>query len=99
MPRLPRQELLYGGCYVHVISRSIRKLKIFRDCEDVEIFYGLVQRTKKETDYKVYHYCVMQTHFHLVVSMADVAGFSKAMQYIKSQYSFHFHLTISPYFE
>jgi len=30
MTRVSRNELLYEGCYAHVISRSIRKLKIFR---------------------------------------------------------------------
>lgn len=91
MPRLARQDLLYAGCYAHVISRSIRKLKIFRMSEDFQKFYGLLKRTKREAGFKIHHYCVMQTHFHLVVSVGDVLEFSRAMQFVKSQYSFHFH--------
>ena len=36
MSRVLRSQLLYEGCYAHVISRSIRKLKLFND--DFDLF-------------------------------------------------------------
>lgn len=91
MPRLSRKDLLYEGCYAHVISRSIRKMKLFHKDDDFEVFYKLILKTKKQAGYKIFHYCVMQTHFHMIVSIPSIREFSAAMQYLKSQYSLYFH--------
>ncbi|MBZ0166961.1 MAG: transposase [Candidatus Omnitrophica bacterium] len=91
MPRMARRDLLYDGCYAHIISRSIRKMKLMRDDVDFKLLYQLLIETKGKADYRVHHYCLMQTHFHLVVSMADVAAFSGAMGFVKSRYSYHYH--------
>lgn len=91
MPRLLRKDILFGGCFAHVISRSIRKMKLFKDDEDFQTVGELFICTKKKFHYKIHHYCLMQTHFHLVVSMDDVDEFSRAMQFVKSQYSYKFH--------
>jgi len=91
MPRLLRKDVLFGGCFAHVISRSIRKMKLFKDDEDFQIIRKLFIYTKRKFHYKIHHYCLMQTHFHLVVSMNDVDEFSRAMQFVKSQYSYEFH--------
>jgi len=91
MPRVARSELLYDGCYAHIISRSIRKMRLFKDDEDFYELYRLFMMTKKQAGYQVHHYCFMQTHFHLAARIPDVAEFSKAMGFLKSQYSFKFH--------
>ncbi|MGE0269237.1 MAG: transposase [Candidatus Omnitrophota bacterium] len=91
MSRIARQDILFDGCYAHIISRSIRKMKLMRDDDDFESLYRLLILTKKMSGFQVHHYCLMHTHFHLIVSLPDVPGFSKAMQYVKSQYSYHFH--------
>jgi putative transposase len=91
MPRLARQDLLYEGCYAHIISRSIRKLKILKDQDDFRAFLNLLEKTKREAGYKLYHYCLMQTHFHLVVSMPAIERFSTAIQYLKGQYACYVH--------
>jgi len=91
MPRLLRKDILFGGCFAHVISRSIRKMKLFKDDEDFQIIRKLFIDTKKKFHYKIHHYCLMQTHFHLVVNMDDVDQFSRAMQFVKSQYGYKYH--------
>ncbi len=89
--RLARGEILYDGCYAHIISRTIRKLKIFRDEGDFESFQQILLKAKRESGFKIYHYCLMHTHFHLAVEILDVPRFSKAIQNLKSQYIYHFH--------
>ena len=89
--RIARSEVLYDGCYVHVISRSIRKTKLFIDNDDFEEFLKLLKYSKVELGFKLYHYCIMQTHFHLAVGIEGVGSFSKAMQFLKSQYSYKYH--------
>jgi len=69
----------------------MRKMKLFKDDEDFQAIRELFTYTKRKFHYKIHHYCLMQTHFHLVVSMSDVDKFSRAMQFAKSQYSYKFH--------
>lgn len=92
MSRVSRSELLYSGCYVHVISRSIRKLKLFHEAKDFLYFKELLIKAKKNGKFKVYHYCLMQTHFHLVVKMDDLRCFSSALRDVKRNYAYQFHL-------
>lgn len=89
--RIARTELLYAGCYAHVISRSIRKLKIFKDHEDFQSFKDELFIEKRKSGFKVFHYCLMQTHFHLAVNIPDVAAFSRSLANLKSRYTSLFH--------
>ncbi|HOW36574.1 MAG TPA: transposase [Candidatus Omnitrophota bacterium] len=89
--RIARTELLYDGCYGHVVSRSIRKLKIFRCKDDFERFKKLLLIEKRKTGLKVFHYCLMHTHFHLIVRIPEVNEFSKALMRLKSGYAMSFH--------
>ncbi len=91
MPRLARKDLLYDGCYVHVISRSIRQLKLFKDDQDFDHLYNLLRLTQRQSGSTIHHYCLMHTHFHLVVQISNLDQFAGAMRYAKSQYSYHFH--------
>ena len=89
--RAVRTEILYDGCYVHVISRSIRKLEIFRDQEDYAVFCELLIRIKREHELRILHYCLMGTHFHLAIRISSVEGFIRGLQKLKSQYVYKFH--------
>ena len=89
--RLNRSGILYDGCYAHVISRSIRRLNIFHDNHDFRTFLGLMLTIKKESGFRIYHYCLMPTHFHLAVAIPDIQRFSKSIQRLKSLYIYRFH--------
>lgn len=91
MGRITRNEILYDGCYAHVISRSIRKMKIFNDREDFEEFKKFLLEVKRRGKFKIFHYCLMQTHFHLAVEMGSVKEFSCAVRDLKRSYVYWFH--------
>ncbi len=91
MARLTRSQLLYDGCYAHVMSRSIAKNKIFKDQDDFELFSKLLLNVKRENKFKIFHYCLMHTHFHLAVKMSRRELFSKAIQKLKSLYTYQYH--------
>ena len=91
MARLTRSQLLFGGCYAHVISRSIGKNKVFKDGQDFETFRGLLLKAKQESGFQIFHYCFMHTHFHRAVKIPDVSRFSKGLQKLKSQYIYKYH--------
>ena len=89
--RIARTDLLYGGCYVHVISRSIRELKIFKDNEDFELFKKLWLIEKRKSGFRVFHYCFMQTHFHMAAEVPEVHKFWLSLARVKSRYASTFH--------
>lgn len=91
MSRMARSAVMYDGCYAHVISRSIRKQTIFNDEDDFRVFLDLLVQSKKQARYHIFHYCLMSTHFHLVVQIPHLNDFSKAFQRLKSYYTYKYH--------
>ena len=87
MTRKARTAVLYDGCYAHVFSRSIEKRFIFRGEENFERFKKLLLDAKKRYGFRIFHYCLMHTHFHLAAGMEELAKFSAAMKWLKWQYT------------
>lgn len=91
MARRARNEILYDGCFAHIFSRSIEKRFIFQDHLDFEYFLAGLREAKKKANFRLHHYCLMNTHFHLLVSLPDLNAFSYAMKWLKWQYTAHFN--------
>ena len=87
MARIPRKLILYDGCYAHVFSRSIEKRRIFETKDDFEFFKNLLFEVKETYQFRLHHYCLLNTHFHLVVMIETTEAFSKALQLIKKKYT------------
>ena len=89
MARKARAAVLYDGCYAHVFSRSIEKRRIFPGRQDFAHFKDLFVKAKeKEREhFFIFHYCFMHTHFHLAVGIRSLEAFSRAMQWVKWQYT------------
>ena len=51
MSRKARSALLYDGCYSHIISRSIRKLKVYRTSEDFRLFLKIINEFKSPSSF------------------------------------------------
>ena len=69
MARKTRKQILYDGCYAHIMSRAVDGRFIFKDEEDFGAFRDYVLEKKKAGNFSVHHYCLMNTHFHLAVSI------------------------------
>lgn len=87
MARRARSEILFDGCFAHILSRSFEKRWIFQDRTDFEIFKSLLAQRKKDSGFLIHHYCFMNTHIHLLVSIPNLSQFSKAFQKLKWQYT------------
>jgi putative transposase len=87
MTRKARRDILYDGCYAHIFSRAIEQRFILKDASDFEFFKGLLLEAKRTFGFFIHHYCLMNTHFHLVVSIPNLAALSKALQRLKWQYT------------
>lgn len=72
------------------MCKSISEVTLFRDCEDKEIYLSLVKKYKKLYDTKIYGYCLMDTHAHLLAD-ANGADISKVMHCINFSYAMYYN--------
>jgi REP element-mobilizing transposase RayT len=86
MPRSTRSsspELIY-----HVGSRAVDKRQILCGFvpRDTETFVGLIARTVELFGWRLYAYCVIPNHFHLLLDTPH-SNLSAGMQWLKSGYA------------
>ena len=65
MPRAKRVKS-ESGIY-HIILRGINQQVIFECEEDYEKFIETILKYKAVSGYKVYAYCLMSNHIHLII--------------------------------
>ena len=81
--RVLSPELIY-----HVGSRAVDKRQIFCGLipHDTETFVGLIAGTVQRYGWRLYAYCVMPNHFHLLLDTPH-SNLSGGMQWLKSGYA------------
>ena len=87
MGRRARNEILFDGCFAHVLSRSFDNQQIYQDADDFETFKTLLLESKRRAGFLLHHYCLMHTHFHFLLSIPEIKKFSSALQWLKHQYT------------
>ena len=65
MPRVARKRSRTG--IYHVMLRGVNRQQIFFDEEDNSCFIGLLGHYKKKFGFKLYGYCLMGNHVHLLI--------------------------------
>jgi REP element-mobilizing transposase RayT len=65
MPRHAREKG-ESGIY-HIVLRGINRQSIFQDDEDYQKFLGIIERVKNPDKFKLYGYCLMGNHVHLLL--------------------------------
>jgi len=65
VPRAPRTKSK-SNIY-HIIMRGINRQAIFEDIEDREKFIQTLQKYKGICQFKLYAYCLMDNHLHLLL--------------------------------
>ena len=88
MPRLARiksSESIY-----HVMCRSISEVKLLKDDEDKIKYISFIKFYKNLYKFKVYSYCFMDNHLHLIVD-SNGADISKIMHGINFSYARYFN--------
>lgn len=85
MPRAPRIAPP-GYCY-HVLNRAALRARIFHDFEDYAHFQRLLERTKRVVPIRLYAFCVMPNHWHLVVEPLAAEGLSRFIHRLASSHA------------
>ena len=76
MPRPPRTA--YPGGFFHVGTRGNSRCRVFLDATDYKVFLLMLDRSERKYNWRVYSWCLMTTHYHLVAATPD-GGLSQGM--------------------
>lgn len=91
MPRKARCYQLQVSLVYHIINRGVIGQDIFHCQQDADKFRSIIQRYGKRFDFKVYHWCLMRNHYHLVMQMASPKELSKVAGAIQQIYAGYHH--------
>lgn len=89
MPRIERG--LGDNIVYHVINRGNGRQEIFHKDKDYEAFVQLLQEAKERYEVRLYGYCLMPNHFHMVVKPERGEELSKWMQWLMTSHVRRYH--------
>ena len=81
----------YPDAWYHVMSHARRGQEAFPAREDFEGFIELIKETSKMFDMRIAAYCLMSTHYHLLIQ-TPVANLSRCMRHINGVYTQRYNL-------
>lgn len=67
MDIIRRERVWYPGATYHAMARGVRRLVIFQDDSDYQVFLVLLKKIVEKHECKVHAYCLMMNHFHLLL--------------------------------
>jgi putative transposase len=79
MPRRARSLLESQAACYHIINRGHARETIFHDDADLTRFLTLLMRYRDAFDLRIYHYCLMGNHFHLLVQLPEAKALSRCV--------------------
>ena len=71
MARTARRRLWTNAACYHVLNRGHARATIFHDDGDRTRFVSLLARYRDRFGFRLYHYCLMDNHFHLLLQLPD----------------------------
>lgn len=76
----------FPGAFHHVMARGNARQAIFRTTQDREEFLDVLKRVCARFDWRVWAYCLMDNHYHLLVETVEPT-LSRGMREINGIYT------------
>ena len=90
MARTARRRLWTTAACYHVLNRAHARETIFHDDEDRTRFLSLLARYRDRFAFRLYHYCLMNNHFHLLLQLPDARALSALLPGLLLAYWHHY---------
>lgn len=85
---MPRSARIQSESNIyHVMVRGINQVQLFYDEEDRAAFLERIKRYKEECGFKLYAWCIMSNHVHLLIETGEV-GLGVIMKKLLLSYSY-----------
>jgi putative transposase len=91
MPRTPRRQQQAQGAYYHIMNRGHNREVVFRAEDDYAHFLDLLDRYRERFALRLYHYCLLSNHFHLLVDIQNARALSPCMAGLLRSYVHYFN--------
>lgn len=88
MPRIAREKSKTG--IYHIVLRGINKEIIFKEEIDYIRFIETLKKYKEKSGYKIYGYCIMPNHIHLLLKEGE-EGLGITMRRIGASYVYWYN--------
>jgi putative transposase len=89
MPRRLRDAT--GGLIYHVLNRATGRRTLFRKIEDYRAFERVLEETHARTGIRILNYCVMPSHWHLVLWPREDGELSEVMRWLTVTHTQRWH--------
>jgi putative transposase len=89
MGRLPRA--LDHGLIYHALNRGNNRVDVFAEAEDYEAFLLAMGQTQARYPFKLFGYCLMTNHFHLLLQPASGQSISRILQSLTVAHTWRHH--------
>ena len=86
-----RARSFYSGVPTHLTAREVDDQPIFRSDLDRYELLALLRNATQRVDWQVVAWCLMTTHYHLLVVVPEELRVSWAMQTVNSVYAREFN--------
>lgn len=88
---MPRQARMLedGRCY-HIITRGNDRRRLFRVKQDFLWFLKLVKEGLRKYDVRIYHYCLMTNHIHILIKAVKAKDVPIFFKFIFQRYAQNF---------
>jgi putative transposase len=90
MPAHARKHTLHSSLVFHVYNRSNNRVSIFSTEADCRRFVDLLRTYRTRFFLNIYHWCIMRTHYHLLLEVAEPGKISSIMAGLGRAYC-HYH--------
>jgi putative transposase len=88
MPRIER--LIPVDAAMHIMCRGNNKQNIFHREKDKLYYLFLLRKLKEENRLKIFHYCLLNNHLHLILWLNARSNLSKFMKQVNLSYFNYF---------
>ncbi|MGD2246718.1 MAG: transposase [Candidatus Aminicenantes bacterium] len=89
MPRFAR-NLIDNEVY-HIVDRGNNKQVVFSKQQDYKAFVDIMFSVKQKILVKIYAFCLMPNHFHVVLTSADGRDISRWVHRILTSHANRYH--------
>lgn len=88
MPRIARIYTEEG--IFHVLTRGNNKQNIFKEAADFKVYLHILKELKRDQPFRLYNYCLMSNHVHLILESNKSTELSKFMKRLNLTY-YHYY--------
>ena len=83
-------RLLADGLVYHALNRGNRA-PVFFEAADYQLFLQALAQTKSRYPFRLYAFCLMGNHFHLVLEPDVGQSISRILQALTVAHTWHYH--------